>query len=101
MKFKKGESGNPGGVSKTAKEIRELARQNCPHAIRKLIKLLESKDERTVIAAAKELMDRGLGKAPQAIVGADGEGPVLARIERVIIAAGQEVEEEHEDLVVH
>lgn len=37
------------------------------------------------IAASQALMDRGLGKAAQSITGQDGEGPVIVRIERIIV----------------
>lgn len=65
--FAKGRSGNPGGRPKEHPEIRELAKQRCPRAIERLTEIMESSDERAASAAAKELLDRGIGKAPQHI----------------------------------
>ena len=65
--FVKGQSGNPGGVPKAAKEMIMLARQGCPIAIRRLTALCEDPDSHPLaaVAAAKELLDRGYGRAPQ------------------------------------
>ncbi len=74
--FRKGQSGNPGGRPKEVAEVRELARKHGPDAIKKLAALLKSKDERVVLGAVKELLDRGYGKSAQAITGEGGEEPV-------------------------
>ena len=61
-RFVKGESGNPGGMSRDAimrvREARRLALSYAPRAIRKLASLLDSEDERVVVAAAEGLLDR-------------------------------------------
>ena len=74
--FKKGQSGNPGGRPKMASDVKALAQDHCAAAIKKLAALMKSKDERTAIAACKDLLDRGIGKAPQAHTGEGGEGPI-------------------------
>ena len=64
--FKAGVSGNPGGRPKAVEEIRELARAHCPDAIAELARLaVEAKSESARIAAIRELLDRGYGKATQ------------------------------------
>lgn len=72
-----------GTPNKATAEIRELAREHGPAAIQALAQLLMSADSDTArIAAAKELLDRGYGKATatQEISGPGGtplQGPVL------------------------
>ncbi len=72
--WKKGQSGNPGGRPKEVAEVRELSRQYTDEAIQTLVTLMQSaKVERTRLAAASELLDRGYGRPPQAI---DLGGPI-------------------------
>jgi len=55
-------------------EVRELSRQYTEEAIQTLVTLMQSaKVERTRLAAASELLDRGYGRPPQAI---DLGGPI-------------------------
>ena len=64
--FKAGVSGNPGGRPKAVEDVRELARAHCPDAIGELARLaVEAKSESARIAAIRELLDRGYGKATQ------------------------------------
>ena len=72
--FRKGQSGNPGGRPKEVAEVRALARKHGQAVIKKLAALLKSKDERVVLGAAKELLDRGYGKSAQTITGEGGQG---------------------------
>lgn len=59
--FKPGQSGNPGG---RPKGIAALARAHTDKAVQVLVDGMDSADERVKIAAAKEILDRGYGKAP-------------------------------------
>jgi Family of unknown function (DUF5681) len=74
--WKKGQSGNPGGRPRLEGEIRRLAQSHGKRAIRRLAQLLKSENERVAVTAAQILLDRGFGKAPQAITGPDG-GPLM------------------------
>ena len=82
-------SGRRKGVpNKATIEIKELARAYGPTAIAELARLAGltnqpgSENEGTRVAAIKELIDRGYGKATQPISGADG-GPLS-----LIVATG-------------
>jgi hypothetical protein len=65
--FEKGQSGNPGGRPKVEGEIRALAQEHGPEALKRLVQLMKSKNERVAVAAAQAVLDRGYGKPPQAV----------------------------------
>jgi hypothetical protein len=73
--FEPGKSGNPGGRPKQIAEVRDLAREHTPDAIRILAKWMKQDDNPSAaVAAAREMLDRGWGKAAQALTGENGEG---------------------------
>jgi hypothetical protein len=84
--FGKGTSGNPNGRPRVVFEIRELARQYGPAAIAKLAELsglapgTPAEAEATQVAALKELLDRGYGKAAQPLSGEDGNSPIAMHL---------------------
>lgn len=82
MPFAPGQSGNPGGRPSIVKEIQELARAKSPAALNTLVAIHEdvAAPAAARVAAANSILDRAFGKAPQAVTGEGGEGPVLASI---------------------
>ena len=82
MPFAPGKSGNPGGRPKENAEVKALARSHCKVAVEKLAALMDSDDEKTRIAACNSILDRGLGKPAQVVIGDADEDPV--QIEGVI-----------------
>jgi hypothetical protein len=65
--FKKGQSGNPGGMPKGMHEVRQLARQHTKLAIERLVYWARSNNARASVAAATALLDRGWGKPTQTL----------------------------------
>jgi hypothetical protein len=62
--FERGKSGNPGGRPKVIADLRNLARQHTPAAIKELARLaLRARSEGVRVSAIRELFDRGYGKA--------------------------------------
>ena len=67
-KWANGESGNPGGRPKVLAGLRELARKHAPAAIKELVRLATKAESEVVrVAAIRELLDRGYGKAGELI----------------------------------
>ena len=66
--WKKGQSGNPGGRPKELGQVKALARQHTEEALETLAQLMKSgTPDRTRVAAAEALLDRGWGRPTQAI----------------------------------
>ncbi len=66
-KFQKGVSGNPAGRAKKVKEIDALAKKNSEKALRKLVALIDSNDDRVALSAAQAILDRAVGKPKQSV----------------------------------
>jgi hypothetical protein len=78
-----------GTPNKATADVRALAQEYGPDAIRELATILATSENHSArIAAAKELLDRGYGKSMQAVelTGADG-GPLetITRVELVAL----------------
>ena len=62
-----GQSGNPGGRPKVAAEVRDLAREYAGKAIKRLVGLMDSKNQPVALRAAEAVLDRGYGRPLQAM----------------------------------
>lgn len=60
-------------------EIKELARKHGPAVIEGLVRLARDPSGAVAVAASRELLDRGYGKAPQPQTGEGGGGPVQVK----------------------
>jgi hypothetical protein len=66
--FKKGQSGNPGGLKrKHIGDLSKEARRYAHLAVSTLVKICRKGVERNQLAAARELLDRGYGRPLQMI----------------------------------
>lgn len=74
-------------MGKSLTEIRSLARSHTRTALNVLVRIMRSKDATAAarVSAANAILDRGWGKAPQAIQNGDGALELIHRIERVIV----------------
>ena len=78
-RWQPGQSGNPSGKPQSLVEITKLARTLSPAAIAKLNEILHDPETppRDQVAAARELLDRGLGRPFMAILhGQGGASPL-------------------------
>lgn len=76
-RFAPGNSANPGGRSKVQREIQDALDQGAGEAAKVIMRLLVSKDEKVQLAAARDVLDRVVGKAPQAPEDRDAAGAAL------------------------
>lgn len=66
-----------GTPNKATAEVKALAQKHAPAALKELARLAtKAESEAARVAAIKELLDRGYGKAAQPHTGEGGEGPV-------------------------
>lgn len=66
-----------GTLNKATASVKEMASKFGPEAVATLADIMKNGEtEPARIAAAKELLDRAYGKAPQAFTGENGEGPI-------------------------
>lgn len=77
-------------MAKAMADIRSLARVHTEMCIRTLAHVAKSETapQAARVGAARELLDRGWGKAPVHVVGADG-GDIQIVIRQIIEIAGQ------------
>lgn len=69
-----------GTPNKNNADIKALARVHGAKALDTLIALMGSDDEDIRFKASNSLLDRGYGKAAQAVTGEGGEGPVRVEV---------------------
>jgi hypothetical protein len=77
--FQPGQSGNPGGRPKDVGIVRDLARAHTESAVLTLVAIMTNSQEKGAarVAAAQAILDRGWGKAVQALDVARSEGAPL------------------------
>lgn len=71
------------------RNIAAMARESADKAVQVMIDALSDEDVKVRLDAASKLLDRAVGRPPQAIIGGDEDDPainIINRIERVILA---------------
>ena len=72
-----------------ASDVRSLAREHTTEAIRHLASIMRHSDSDGVrVSACALLLERGWGKAPQAVTGENGEGGIEVIVRHIIEGAG-------------
>ena len=105
MKFKPGQSGNPGGRPKVLGEVQTLARQYTTEAIEALVAIMRNKQAppAAVALASNSILDRGYGRPAQTIAASvNRQAPdEMSDAELLAIAAygGSDDDEEADDSV--
>ena len=81
-RWRKGQSGNPGGRPKVIGDLQEQARQWAPEALEALREIAASKDAppSARVSAAVALLDRGYGKPAQSIDAKISNEPSMAQL---------------------
>ncbi|MBR0896562.1 hypothetical protein JQ616_16490 [Bradyrhizobium tropiciagri] len=74
-------------MAKTITQIRSLARSHTRSALNALVGVMRSTNATPAarVSAANAILDRGWGKAPQAIENGDSALELVHRIERIIV----------------
>ena len=79
----------PGTLNKATSELQGLARQYTEHAIKVLAMIMvKGESEQARIMAARELLDRGHGKATQ-VLASDGSGGGLVMIVTGVVRSNE------------
>ena len=71
------QSGHPGGRPEDHAEFRAACSGKSPEALSRIVAIANGDDERLALDACKFIVEHAYGKAPSAVSGENGEGPVL------------------------
>jgi hypothetical protein len=69
-------------VRRAAAGVREIAQRHATKALKKLVTLIDSKNERVALSAAQTVLDRAHGKVTQAMSLKTPEGGLTVKIVR-------------------
>ncbi|TXH15307.1 MAG: hypothetical protein E6R03_07435 [Hyphomicrobiaceae bacterium] len=96
--FQKGKSGNPGGrTAKTEAErtLEQMCRDKTPKALATILNIMADGDsDKVKLSAAQYVIDRGWGKAAQAVVVEGGQKPIQHRLEVAFVGSNATKQQE-------
>lgn len=89
--FRKGQINNPHGRPKSDYTLAAEAKKRTAKALMVLDEIMATPDHPQRLGAAKELLDRGWGKAPLVLAGEGGVGPseIIVRLETPMVPISQ------------
>ncbi len=78
-----------GVLNKATADVKAIARQYTDEAIANLAEIMRNgQSEQARVAAIREILDRGHGKATQVVAGDDDGGPVLTNLSISFVKPG-------------
>jgi len=79
----------PGTPNKATAEVRDIAKQYAPAALKELARLsTKAESEQARVSAINSLLDRAYGKPTQLIGGDQDAAPILHEIRRTLVRSG-------------
>jgi hypothetical protein len=88
--FQKGQSGNAGGRPKKTQEEMDLiaaCREKTPAALATILDIMDNGQERSRLAAAQVVIERGWGKAVQPVESSGPNGGPIETVQRIELVA--------------
>ena len=76
-----------GTPNKATAGLKAAFQEHQEELVKGLLALTKSDDEHVSLGALKACFDRGWGRPPQPMTDAEGEGPTIVEIRRIIIPA--------------
>ena len=79
-----GGSPNPAGRPALPADLRKQLAEAAPGAVARLVELMQSPDERIALLAAREILDRALGRPAQAVEVDDGRDQAMVHYNLIV-----------------
>lgn len=77
--WKKGQSGNTTVVQSDYRDVLQLARKHSPEAMKRMVALMDSKDDRVALMAADKVLERAWGRVKEVDPAADRDPEATER----------------------
>lgn len=89
---------NPGGQVQAFAKVRRMLEEHVPGAAQKMVELMAHEDPKVALAAAKDILDRTLGKAKESKdVKFEGNGVIAELLAEIAAARKARKDDDDED----